>query len=361
MPQPLGDVDRPFFFTSSTASGRFRYRGLAHRFPGGEVALVAQNLHEAREFDEAFLQTAFWGGLLTALLGLGGAVVVAVGTVRRFDAAAFAIQEIMRGDLSRRLPTGGTSSDLDRLVIVVNAMLDEIERLMGEVKGVCDGIAHDLRTPLTRIVAGLERVQRRTPAPEGYAAAVDDAVAELRAVLRTFSAMLRIAEIEDGARRKGFQDVDLATIVQDVVDFHEPVAEDRSIALSFEHDPERITVLSGDPGLLFTAISNLVDNALKFTPPHGRVSVGLHDSDGMLAIVVSDTGYGIDPDERNAVFRRFYRSEDSRHTPGNGLGLALVAAVARLHDLSVAIEQLTPGTRIALIHRPMTPPGTDRS
>src|SRR4029077_1758243 len=166
-----------------------------------------------------------WGTLLALAAGLGGAVVTGVGTLRRIDAVSGAIERIVSGNLSERLPTRGKVGDLDRLVHAVNGMLDDIERLMHEVKGVSDGIAHDLRTPLTRLLAGLERASRRAASVDEFAAAIDEAIIETKAVLSTFGAMLRISEVEDGARRTGFTTLDLAALAADVTEFYEPLAE----------------------------------------------------------------------------------------------------------------------------------------
>src|SRR6185312_16832703 len=190
-----------------------------------------------------------------------------------------------------RLPTRRGAGDLDRLVYLVNGMLDDIERLMSEVKGVTDDIAHDLRTPLTRLLGGLERARRRGSSSDEYARAVDEAIAETKAVLGTFSALLRIAEVEDGARRAGFARIDLGQIAADVVEFHAPVAEERSVQLSF--DTESPALMSGDPSLMFEAISNLVDNAIKFTPTGGYVSVPTFTHKGRIGVAVSDNGPGI--------------------------------------------------------------------
>ncbi|WP_068087823.1 sensor histidine kinase [Novosphingobium rosa] len=351
MPRPVAVLDQPFFFDLRVGPAMRHYRGIAHRYAGGEVALMAQDLHDTREMDEAFLLTVLWGGLLTGLLGIAGAVIVGIGTVRRFDAVAQAIQQIVRGDFSRRLPTHGNSGDLDRLAHVVNGMLSDIERLMHDVKGVCDGIAHDLRTPLTRILAGLERSQRQSRTSEEHVLVIDEAIGELRDVLRTFSAMLRIAELEDGARRAGFAQVDLARIVEDAVEFYEPAAEDREIALRL-HGPEAgadgLLTMPGDPSLIFDAVSNLIDNAIKFTPMGGQVDVSLRLRAGRIEIGVSDTGCGIPEAERDAVFQRFYRADHSRKTPGNGLGLTLVQAIAKLHHMEIAISPRDPGTGIVL-------------
>jgi signal transduction histidine kinase len=350
MPGHISVFDRPFDFREPVGERRVRFRGIAHHLPGGELVLVAQNMYGTREFDEAFVNAALWGGLLTVGLGLLGAAMVGAGTVRRFDAVAVAIQRIVSGDLSRRLPSHGTSGDLDRLAHVVNAMLDEIERLMQDVKGVCDGIAHDLRTPLTRMLAGLERARRRAGSTDDYAAAIDDAIVETRSVLKTFSALLRIAEVEDGARQAAFAPVDLGIVARDVTDFYEPLADEKGVGLVFACCGGSPFTMNGDSSLLFEAIGNLVDNAIKFTPPQGTIRVEVARRPEGLGVIVADSGCGIDAGEREAVLRRFYRSEKSRHTRGNGLGLSLVAAVATLHGMLLTIEDTAPGCRITLLH-----------
>ncbi|HEY1945025.1 MAG TPA: ATP-binding protein [Roseiarcus sp.] len=348
MPVPIAVFDRPFDFKVRTNDNHKRYRGMAHQLPGGEIVLIAQDMHEAREFDESFIGTVVWGGVLTAALGLLGATLVGAGTVRRLDGVAMAIQRIVSGDLSRRLPSNGTSGDFDRLAHVVNGMLDDIERLMHDVKGVADGIAHDLRTPLTRILAGLERAQRRAVSPSDYATAIEGAIFEVRGVLKTFSALLRIAELEDGARRAGFSDVDLRQVANDVAEFYEPVAEEKEIELRLACSGAGPYTLNGDASLLFDAIANLVDNAIKFTPAGGSVTVEVARAGDSIGVGVKDTGCGIAAPEREAVLRRFYRSEQSRHEPGTGLGLTLVSAVARLHDLTLTIDDASPGCSVTL-------------
>lgn len=354
LPIPVPAWDRPFDFQATVGQTIMRFRGIAHRLSNGDVVLVAENLFDTREFGEAFLGTAIWGSIVAAILGLLGAVILGASTMRRFDDVALAIQRIVGGDLSRRLPVHRNSGDLDRLARVVNGMLDDIERLMYDVKGVCDGIAHDLRTPLTRMLAGLERSRRRASSAADYEAAIDDAIAETQSVLRTFSALLRIAEIEDGPRRAGFETVALCTIAEDVTEFYEPVADEKAIALSFAVAGELPDQIEGDPSLLFEAIGNLIDNAIKFTPACGRVTVTVLRHPDRLGVSVSDTGCGIAPADREAVQRRFHRAEKSRHTLGNGLGLSLVAAVARLHEMTMAIDNLhdhpqASGTRVTLL------------
>jgi signal transduction histidine kinase len=341
-------LDRPFEFQLSQGGQTVPFRGLAHRLPSGVLVLVGQNVREMREFRELLVGAMTWGGLLALAVALGGAVAIGVGTLRRIDAVTRAIERIVRGNLSERLPTRGKVGDLDHLVHAVNGMLHEIERLMQEVKGVCDGIAHDLRTPLTRLLAGLERARRRAGSIGDYGTAVDDAIDETKGILATFSALLRISEVEDGMRRSGFTNLDLATVAADVGEFYDPLAEAKGVSLQVDNDRTSGARISGDPSLMFEAIGNLVENAIKFTPPGGRVTLRSFDGKGRLGIEIVDTGPGIPAAERELVLRRFYRGEKSRHSPGSGLGLSLVTAVARLHGLGFTIEDANPGCRVLL-------------
>ena len=340
-------LDRPFNLTLTRDGTPEPFRGIAHRLPSGDIFLIAEDMRQITEFRGLLLGAMASGAALVLVIGLAGAVAVGAGAVSRIDAVTRAIERIVSGDLSERLPGGGTGGDLARLVLVVNRMLDQIERLMREVKGVTEDIAHDLRTPLTRLLAGLERTQRRATTANTYAGALDEAIAETKGILATFNALLRIAEVESGARRAGFRMLDLSRVAADVAEFYEPLAEGKSISLTLERTGAP-TQLEGDPSLLFEAIGNLVDNAIKFTPPGGRVGIRTFGAGGGLGIEVSDTGPGIAEPERNAVLRRFYRAEKSRHEQGSGLGLSLVAAVARLHGLQLAIEDAMPGCRVTL-------------
>jgi signal transduction histidine kinase len=341
-------LDSPFSFSLRTEDGPAPFLGLAHRMPSGEVLLIARDMKPREEFDTILISSFIWGGLITVVLGLTGAVIAGTDAVRRIHGVTRAIQRIVGGDFSGRLPAArGQSGDLDRLVHVVNDMLAEIERLMHEVKGIGDNIAHDLRTPLTRLLAGMERTRRRAVSIDEYAAAMDEAILETKDVLATFTAMLRIAEVESGARRAGFEEVDLSLVMADAVELYEPVAEEKGVTLRLVPDDHAV-LMRGDPNLLFEAAGNLVNNALKFTPRGGLVTARGFVGAGSAGIEVMDTGPGIPEDEREAVLGRFYRTEDSRHTPGSGLGLALVAAVARLHGMTVTIADARPGCRIQM-------------
>ncbi|WP_419794912.1 HAMP domain-containing histidine kinase [Pseudomonas palleroniana] len=344
-------LDKPQEFRWLKTNGHHRpVRFIVHRLDDGKLLLVAQDVHDIREFDELLINALISGGLLLLLVGLVGAVGLGYLAHRRLDKVSRSITGIIEGDLSGRLPVRGNNDDIDRLAQVVNGMLDELERLMSEVKGVCDDIAHDLRTPLTRLIAGLERAQRRDMAPADYAASVDAALSEAKGLLLTFKALLRISEIENSARRSHFAPVDLNLIAADAAELYEPLAEERGTVLSVDtHDAP--VIIAGDAQLLFDALCNLLDNAIKFSPGHSQVRLSVIADATWTGIHVTDNGPGIPEAERQAVLRRLYRAEASRHTPGNGLGLSMVAAVARLHDMQLTVSDAQPGCRVELVGR----------
>lgn len=347
LPEPMPPVESFFETQTRTEGGRGTiYRSILHRLPNGNLLVVSRNIEELAKFRVEVREATIIGMVLMALLGLIGGIAVGAISLRRLDAVTQAIERITRGDLSQRLPSRGTGDDLDRLVRVVNSMLDQLERLMGEVKGVCDSIAHDLRTPLTRLLAGLERASRRSLSDPERATEIDRAIGEVQVTLRTFDALLRISEIEDGARRSAFREVDLNQVAADAVDHYEPAAEAKGIDLDFAEQPPGAPVLfQGDVDLLFEAIANLIDNAIKFTPEGGTIRVRL---DVGPQLVVEDSGRGIAKRDRDSVHLRFHRGTRSRGTAGNGLGLPLVGAIARLHGMELRIENARPGCRIIL-------------
>uniref|UniRef100_A0A7C2AZH0 histidine kinase n=1 Tax=Pseudomonas graminis TaxID=158627 RepID=A0A7C2AZH0_9PSED len=341
--------DKPHEFDWRKPNGRQRpIRFIAHRLANGNTLLVAQDIHDISEFDELLIRALVSGGVLLLVVGLFGAVLLGYSAHRRLDKVSRSIKGIIEGDLTGRLPIQGTNDEIDRLASVVNGMLDELERLMSEVKGVCDDIAHDLRTPLTRLIAGLERTQRRGLDEAQYAASIDAALIEAKSLLLTFKALLRISEIENSARRSHFVSLDLNLVSADAAELYEPMAEERGISLTLT-ESQSPAIISGDAQLLFDAICNLLDNAIKFCPDHSRVSLSVIADHGTVGIRVMDNGPGIAQGEREAVLRRLYRAESSRHTPGNGLGLSMVSAVARLHDLKLTVSDAAPGCRIELL------------
>ncbi len=355
LPEPRPAAEAFFETEVLTAQEHTFYRSVLHRMPNGNFVVVSRNIEELQKFRHELVEATLVALALMMVLGVAGGVMIGVGSLRRLDKVIRAIEGITRGDLAGRLPSRGTNDDIDRLVRVVNSMLDQIERLMGEVKGVCDSIAHDLRTPLTRLLAALERANRRNLSAAERRAEIDEAIAEVRLMLRTFAALLRISEIEDGARRASFSDVDLRRVVSDAIDYYEPAADAKGVSLSFDAGlAEERHRLHGDIDLLFEAIGNLIDNAIKFTPPGGAVSVALRPG---TAIVVADTGCGIAPEQRENVKLRFHRGDRARESTGNGLGLPLVGAIARLHGMELRFEDDGPGCRVVVSPVPANDPG----
>jgi signal transduction histidine kinase len=348
LPSPLPKLGEPVDLTWQRDGQTAPFRAMIHRLLNGEILLVAQDLRGVEGFRLALLEALLWAGAVAVLLGLIGAILIGAGALGRMDRVTRAIEEIISGDLARRLPSEGRGGDLNRLVQVVNRMLDEIERLMHEVQGVIEDVAHDLRTPLTRLLAGLERVRRRGSSVSDYELAVDEAIAEAKEILTTFTALLRIAEVESGARRAGFRPLNLNTVATDAAELYEPVAESKGILLRLETAKPADAEIIGDSSLLFEALSNLVDNAIKYSPEGSRVRLRVLATETQLGIEISDTGPGIPEAERDAVLRRFHRVDKSRTAPGSGLGLSLVAAVAKLHDLDLTIGDARPGCRVVL-------------
>lgn len=346
LPDPR-PADEAFFETAvQTTREHTLYRSVLHRLPSGDIVVVSRNIEELQKFRKELLEATLAALALMMLLGAGGGVLIGIGSLRRLDRVIRAIERITRGDLAGRLPSRGSGDDIDRLVRVVNSMLDQIERLMGEVKGVCDSIAHDLRTPLTRLLAALERASRRNLPAAERAVEMEEAIAEVKLMLRTFAALLRISEIEDSARRASFADVDLGQLLADAVDYYEPAADHKGVTLSL-NAPAGIAShhIHGDMDLLFEAVGNLIDNAVKFTPAGGAVSVSLAPGP---TIVVSDTGCGIAAAQRENVKLRFHRGDSVRKSDGNGLGLPLVDAIARLHGMDLSLEDGGPGCRVVM-------------
>ncbi len=297
------------------------------------------------------LQTKFWYGLAAAVavLVIAGLLIGLI-TRRALMTRVYSIRQtvsaIMHGDLKHRLPTQLNDDELNTLSRTINGMLEQIELLVHGVRNVSNSIAHDLRTPLAELRSRLEELALIKPPPEQTFAEVDGAVADVDRVIRIFDALLRLAEIDAGMRRSGFNALDVADLASNAVEFYEPAAELKNITLTFRS--EGPLSVSGDPVLLAQALSNLIDNALKFAPVDGVVEVAtLKKADGTAEISVSDNGPGIADSEKSKVVERFYRGDASRGTPGVGLGLSLVQAVAKLHGSALTLSDLGPGLRAA--------------
>ncbi len=313
---------------------------------GGFRLLVGRDIHDLERTQGIIINTLLWGLAITVLLALAGGSMMTRSMVRRIDGINQTSREIMSGDLSRRIPTQGTDDDFDQLAANLNSMLDQIERLMDGMRQVSDNIAHDLRTPLSRLRNRLEVLAMEGPGSQQWRQFVDAALADADALLATFGALLRIARVESRSARANFTRFDLAELLSDVAELYGPAAEDSD--LQFECRVPGTKSISGDRELLFQALANLLDNAIKYTPPGGTVSLTMVPDAGGWALVVADSGPGIPVPAREKVFRRFFRLESSRTTPGSGLGLSLVAAVLALHDMSVRLEDNHPGLRVVM-------------
>jgi len=340
------------------SSEPIRARGVAVKMNTGEVLVLARATSVIDAVRTIIHRSLVWGLSLTLIPGLIGGIWLARGPLRRIRELENAAQPIRRGDLHRRLPVSARRDELDMLASIVNSMLEEIERLMSEVKGVCDSIAHDLRTPLTRLRTQLHRMHREAGADSTHGPLVEQAIMDVDALLDRFRALLRISELEDMHRRAGFTDVDLVATLDHVREIYAPLAEDKHIAFAFEIGPE-IAPVHGDPHLLLEAMSNIVDNAIKFTPSGGRIQIRLGNdvhtpgAPAGVRIDVIDSGPGIRTSERGAVLQRFYRGTcSSKDVSGSGLGLSIVAAIVKLHGFRLEIvDNPAGGAWLALLCR----------
>jgi signal transduction histidine kinase len=316
-------------------------RAVAGRLKDGRLLVVGRSEEDLDKLRALVLRALALGLLpaLAAALGIG--LFASQRTIARVRRVNQAIHRIMQGQLSERLPSTGGMDELDQLAASVNTMLAEIERLLGEVKGVGDNIAHDLRTPLTRMRVRLERACGRTNSLEEQDAVLGQAIVDLDQTLAIITALLRIGELEAGQRKSGFANLSLVSLLQEAADLFTPLADQRGLQFQLTLGPD--VDIRGDHDLLMEALVNLLDNAIKFAPEHGSVGLALLQETSPPVIRITDSGTGVPEHERNSVLDRFYRADPSRHVPGSGLGLSLVAAILRLHGFSLAMHDLNPG------------------
>lgn len=298
------------------------------------------------------LHALLWGVSLTIIPGVAGWHLLRRRPLRRIRQLQASAEAIVAGDLTHRLPLSNRRDELDMLAAIVNAMLERIERLMHEVKGVCDNIAHDLRTPLTRLRAHLYRIQQQAADGSPEALQMDQVLAETDTLMARFRGLLRISELEDQQRRSGFLVLDPVPLLHELHDFYLPLAEEGQLTLTLDV-PDSLPRLTGDRALLFEALANLLSNSIKFTPPGGEVILRGLDDGGSPRLEVLDSGPGIPQAERSAVFRRFYRVDDSNTHGGFGLGLSIVAAIVNLHGFKLEVgSSERGGARLSLDCRP---------
>ena len=307
---------------------------------------VGHNGDYIQNTGEAIIQAFIWGFVLVILLGGGGGLYLSGAFLRKIESITKSTQAIIAGDLKHRLPVSKNRDELDNLALVLNQMLDKIGALIENIQQVSNDIAHDLRTPVSHLKFRLEDALTRSLSADQYKERIAFAIEEVDTILSTFSAMLRISQIESGTRRSGFKTVNLSDIVVSVIDALQPVAEEQRKIIHTNIEPD--VTLTGDKELLTQMAFNLLDNAILHTPVNTQINVSLRSSGAQTELTVADNGPGIAEAYRQRVFQRFYRLEQSRATPGNGLGLSIVAAIADLHGGTIALSDNDPGLKIVL-------------
>ncbi len=314
--------------------------------PDGSYLLVGQDAFRLLSVQEAIINAFAWSGGVALLLAALAGIALSRGFLRRIDDINQTSLAIMDGRLKERIPVRGTSDEIDRLSTNLNQLFDNNQSLLESLKQVSTNIAHDLRTPLSRLRQRLEEARTKANTKKDYEAAIDDAIVESDQLLSTFAALLRIAQIESGSRKSGFRMFNLTDVFFRVADAYRAVAEDqgKKLEVHLDHDVS----FFGDSDLLLQMSVNLVENAIRHTPSGTSISLQLeHASEGPLA-TISDNGRGIPDDQIDKVFEHFYRLDTSRATPGNGLGLTMVSAVAKLHGIVVTLENNHPGLKVVL-------------
>lgn len=332
LPDPFGNKDPTIFVASRRADGG--------------VLLLGRSLREDYDLQETLLRALAIALLPTILLSLAIGVWFARRASQRFERVHHAIVRIMNGELDSRLPVTNEDGDIDKVARAVNLMLDEIARLLDQLKSAGDSIAHDLRTPLAVARAKIERALDNDSQIDQPREALEAALAQIEKASVTISAILRISAVENDARKRQFKDFDLAAVCAQLLDFYEPLAESKAVAMTV--DADRPVPVRGDQDLMREALSNLIDNAIKFTPAGGAVRIEARMADGRPFVRVSDTGVGVPPQERARIFDRFYRGERSGQSPGHGLGLSIAATIANLHGFDLTVEDNHPGARFEL-------------
>jgi signal transduction histidine kinase len=341
-----GNADAAIGQLQSTADEDHQIWSQGTHLPDGSFLLVGQDAYRLLAAQEAIINTFAWLAGIAFLLATVAGLLVSRGFLRRIDDINTTSQAIMSGRLKERIPVRGTSDELDRLSGNLNQLFDNNQSLLESFKQVSANIAHDLRTPLSRLRQGLEEANNQRGDAKSYKSAIEGAIVESDALLSTFSALLRIAQIESGSRRSGFKEVDLGVILSRVANAYEAVAEEQGKLLKFS-SLDSVT-FHGDGELLLQMIANLTENAIRHTPKGTSIDVSLERNELSACVVVSDSGQGIPAEHRHKVFEHFYRLETSRTTAGNGLGMSLVAAIAKLHGIRIELKDNGPGLRVEL-------------
>jgi signal transduction histidine kinase len=312
----------------------------------GEYLFVAWSTHQLHEMEEMVVGSFLWGLAASIVLALAAGVVMSGRLLRKIEAVSETSRDIIDGDLQRRVSATRNGDEFDHLANSINAMLDRIQTLMDDLRQVTTDIAHDMRTPLTRLRQRLEHAQRSDADADQLHRLLAVTIEEIDAILAIFAALLRIAQIESGARRSGFTSVRLSELLNTVVELYRPAADEKEQSLT-EGIEEELTV-RGDRELLTQLFANLLENAVLHAPRGAHIQVLAHREDGQVEISVTDNGPGIPESLRTKVLQRFFRLESSRTSAGNGLGLSLASAVVKLHDGSMTLSDNEPGLRVTV-------------
>lgn len=335
IPAPAGRLEFVLSPVSSSAKSA-TFRGEILALPEGHSLLIARSKLRISEAQKKLINTFIGATLITLILGLLGGYALSKRAVRRIGRISKLCRTIVQGDISQRLRVLSVQDDLDDLSININSMLDKIESLMQEIVEVSDNIAHDMRTPLSHLRLKLEAIQAQTGENDASHAQLGQAIAAADSIVNTFNALLRISKIESGKHADNFKALDLSTLLLDVIELYTPLAEDKLQHLDIYADAS--TSINGDRDLLFQAISNLLDNAIKYTPEHGGISINLNSNNEGISLSICDTGPGVPEVELSQLSRRYYRVDASRSLPGNGLGLSLVDAIAKAHKAKLEFQ-----------------------
>jgi len=321
-------------------------RAKPFRLEGGFRLLVGRDMEERKKFREVIAETLVAALIITIILGVAGALFLSRKLLRRVEAVAETSRGIIHGGLTQRVPLEGSGDEFDRLSQSLNEMLDQIEQLMVGMRTVTDSLAHDLRSPLTRLKARIEVALRGADDPRRYRDALAQTIADADAILATFNALLSITQAEAGAARAAMTRLELGAIARDALELYEPVAEEKGLSLT--QAIEDGVMIIGHAQLLAQSIANLLDNAIKYTPAGGVVTLVVRLVGNEAELQVGDDGPGIPAEDRERVLERFVRLDTSRTSPGSGLGLSLVAAVAKLHRAKLALDDNRPGLKVTL-------------
>ncbi len=321
-------------------------RTLVTRLPGGFQLLVATDMSEQNALLDKMYRSIWLAMAVIFTLAILGGALMGYGVLRRIDSVRRTADNIINGDLSQRMTVTSRNDEFDRLSVVLNTMLQRLEQLMKATREVTDNLAHDLRNPLNRLRNRLEASRFQPPDSEHFQQLQQDALQDVDDLIKTFNALLGIAQAESGTHRDDWTDVNIGQLISDMGELYEAVAEEQDI--SFNYHADSGLILHGNRQLLAQAITNLLDNAVKYTPTGGEIKLHAERQANQIVITVSDSGSGIPAEQHERVFERFVRLDNARSTPGNGLGLSLVKAVADLHGASIELQDNKPGLRVIL-------------